>query len=197
MVPRSHMAHSSSSPHAPAPISCALRSTPRRSNHPVERTPHALPALVQHMRVDHGRADVRMPEEFLDRPDIVSRFEQVSRERMPQGMAARRLRDSRASNGVLHRPLHHGLVKMMPPVSAGPRIAVESRRRKHPLPAPFPRGPRILALDTVRQRHATEAPPQIAFMKPPHSLDVRRERPPERRRAASCAGPFRLFRSSR
>jgi hypothetical protein len=45
----------------------------------VERAPHATPALVEHVRIDHRRAHVAMTEELLDRSDIVARFEQVGR----------------------------------------------------------------------------------------------------------------------
>ena len=37
---------------------------------PVEGTVHPLPAAVQHMRVDHRRLDVLVPQQFLHRPDV-------------------------------------------------------------------------------------------------------------------------------
>jgi hypothetical protein len=49
----------------------------------VERAPHAASTLIEHVGVDHRRAHVAMPQELLDRPDVVSRFEQVRRERVP------------------------------------------------------------------------------------------------------------------
>ena len=36
------------------------------------------------MRVDHCGTHIGVAEEFLDRPDIVARFEQVGRERVPE-----------------------------------------------------------------------------------------------------------------
>jgi hypothetical protein len=45
-------------------------------------------SLIHHVRVDHRSIEVFMPEQFLDRPNVVSRFEQVSREAMPEGMTA-------------------------------------------------------------------------------------------------------------
>jgi hypothetical protein len=37
----------------------------------VERAPHPEPAAIQHVRVDHRRADVPVPQQLLDRPDVV------------------------------------------------------------------------------------------------------------------------------
>ena len=47
------------------------------------RTPDASSALVQDMGVDHGGVDVAVPQQFLDRPDIVPFFQEMGSERMP------------------------------------------------------------------------------------------------------------------
>ncbi len=36
-------------------------------------------APIQHMRVDHGRAQIAMAEQLLHRADVVTRFQQVRR----------------------------------------------------------------------------------------------------------------------
>ena len=46
----------------------------------IERTPHAALALVQNVTIGHRRTHIPMPEQLLDRPDVVPAFEQVSRE---------------------------------------------------------------------------------------------------------------------
>ena len=38
----------------------------------IERTPHAPPTSVQHARVNHRRAHIAMPEQFLDRPNVIA-----------------------------------------------------------------------------------------------------------------------------
>src|SRR5574341_1333864 len=38
----------------------------------IERAAHPAPAALQHMRVDHSRTDVLMPQEFLHRPNVVA-----------------------------------------------------------------------------------------------------------------------------
>ena len=45
------------------------------------------PVTIQYVCVDHRALDVLVPQEFLDRSDIVTAFEQVSCERMPESMA--------------------------------------------------------------------------------------------------------------
>ena len=49
---------------------------------PIQGTDHSASAAVQHVRVDHRRADVGVPEQFLNRPDVITRFEQVRGERV-------------------------------------------------------------------------------------------------------------------
>src|SRR5262245_30894094 len=38
----------------------------------IERAAHPAPAALQHIRVDHGRTDVLVPQEFLHRSNIVT-----------------------------------------------------------------------------------------------------------------------------
>jgi len=40
------------------------------------------------MSIDHRGFDVFMPEEFLDRADIIAAFYKMCRERMPESMAS-------------------------------------------------------------------------------------------------------------
>ncbi len=42
------------------------------------------------MRVDHGRSDISVTQQLLNRSDIVAVFQQVGCKRMPQRMTARR-----------------------------------------------------------------------------------------------------------
>ena len=58
----------------------ALPDLPKHSTshgEPIEWAPHAEPAAVEHMRVDH------VPEQFLNRANVEARLEQMRRERMP------------------------------------------------------------------------------------------------------------------
>src|SRR5882672_9399590 len=69
----------------------------------VERAPHAAPALVQHMGVDHRSRDIRMPEQFLHRADVVAGFNEVRGERVAQRVRAHGLGDPRVAARLLQR----------------------------------------------------------------------------------------------
>ena len=47
-----------------------------------------LKAILKHLRIDHRGAHIALPEQFLNRANIVPRLEQMRRDRMPQRMAA-------------------------------------------------------------------------------------------------------------
>src|SRR6266404_9197860 len=46
-------------------------------------------SAIQHVRVDHRGGDVLVAEELLHGPDVVSGFQKMCCERMPERMAAR------------------------------------------------------------------------------------------------------------
>lgn len=74
-------------PEAPVGLVRALTPTPRRLPQPVQRTPHATAAPIQHMRVDHRRTHIPVAKQLLDRPDVIAGLEQMRRKRMPQRVA--------------------------------------------------------------------------------------------------------------
>ena len=43
----------------------------------IERTHDTATTAIEHVRVDHRRADVRMTQQLLHRSDVVPRFEQM------------------------------------------------------------------------------------------------------------------------
>jgi len=53
----------------------------------VEWTAHGDPPAIQHMRIDHRRLHIFVPQPFLHRPDIVALLEQMRGNTVPQGMA--------------------------------------------------------------------------------------------------------------
>ena len=50
----------------------------------IKWTPHPAPATLQHVRVDHGRSDVLVPQEFLHGPNIVTILQQVRSKAVPE-----------------------------------------------------------------------------------------------------------------
>ena len=56
----------------------------RRAEHPVGGAARPGRAAVDDVRVDHRGGDVAVPEEFLNRADVVAVFEEVGRERVTE-----------------------------------------------------------------------------------------------------------------
>ena len=50
---------------------------------PVQRTHHPTRPPIQHMRVDHRRAHIIVPQQLLDGPDITPTLQQMRREAVP------------------------------------------------------------------------------------------------------------------
>jgi hypothetical protein len=50
----------------------------------IERAAYPSPAVPQHVRVDHGRTDVLVPQEFLHRPNIVPVLQQMRGKAVPE-----------------------------------------------------------------------------------------------------------------
>ena len=67
------------------------------------------------MRVNHRRADIPVPKELLNRPDVRPVLQQMRRKRMTERMAGRAFGDLRRGNGAAKRTLHHRLVEVMAP----------------------------------------------------------------------------------
>src|SRR5262245_40832486 len=84
------------------------------TKHPIRRALDSARPSVQDMGVDLRRAHVTVPEQFLNRADIMAVFQQVRGERVTEGVAARRFGDPRATDRVLDRALQHGFVEMVP-----------------------------------------------------------------------------------
>jgi hypothetical protein len=62
------------------------------------------------VRVDHRGLDVGVPQELLNDTDIVSVFEEMGRERMPERVAVDRLLDPCVPDGLRDRPLDNALM---------------------------------------------------------------------------------------
>jgi hypothetical protein len=115
----------------------------------VERAAHALAAAIEHMRIYHGRAHVCVAEQLLDRADVVAIFQQVGREAMPEGVAARGLCDPGALDRALDRPLEAVLRDMVAADLARARVGAALLGRKDILPAPVGRRIGVLARQRV------------------------------------------------
>ena len=82
---------------------------------PIQRTSDTQRPGLEHMRVDHGRTHIGMPEQFLNGADIAAGFQQMSRKAVPERMTADLLRQSGLQHGRPKPFLHRVLMNMMPP----------------------------------------------------------------------------------
>src|SRR5450759_539692 len=113
----------------------------------IERAPNAhRPRAVQDVRVNHRRRHVLVTQQLLDPPNIITRFEQVGGEAVPERVAARRLWDFGIANRLLDGLLDDGFVKMVVAPRSRSRIERKRGRRKYPLPARRPRATRFRAI---------------------------------------------------
>lgn len=59
-----------------------------RAEEPIGWAADSPAAPVEHMGVDHRRADVPVPQKFLDRPDLLAVFQEMRGQGMAQGVRA-------------------------------------------------------------------------------------------------------------
>lgn len=128
------------------------------------------------MGIDHGRADVTVAEQLLDRAHVVAVLEKVNCEGVAQGVTARSLGDAGILKGFLEGPLYDGLMNMMAPAFACALVEVQPLRREHPLPGPVSAGARVLSFEGVRQGHSAQTLPEVSFVKSARPVQVPAQR---------------------
>jgi len=67
----------------PRPRGACPQLDPSAPSSPIRRAPHPQPPPIEHVRIHHRRAHVRMPQQLLHRPDIVPVLQQMGREAVP------------------------------------------------------------------------------------------------------------------
>jgi len=147
----------------PSHVACCLST--------IQRTEHSARATVEDMRVDLCRRNVLVAQQFLHRADVVTHFQQMRRERMPQCMRAQRLEDSGPLARSLQAARQDRVVEMMASLDALARVDGALRGRKHELPAEVARSVRILARQRMRQPCCTEARSDVGGMQQVRAFD--------------------------
>ena len=105
------------------------------------------------MSVDHRCFNIILPRQFLNRADVIAIFEQMSGERMSEGMTRNSFINFRIVNFFLYSSLDKGGSQVMTtflsrfPVSPSPFLG------KNPLPKPISRTPRILFPQSIRYEY--------------------------------------------
>ena len=142
---------------------------------PVRRAAGARGAAVGHMCVDHSRRQVFVPKERLDRTNVTTRLEEVSRKRVAEGVAGGPLGNAGRQHGSADGLLDHGLVQVVP--ASLPRFAVlvEPGGGEHPLPGPRAAGGWELSRQRAGQLDPPGAPGDVGLVLMAHALDVRCE----------------------
>ena len=85
------------------------------------------------MRVDHGRAYIRMPKQLLHTTNVRASFEQMGGERMPERVRCNRLGELCPQRCSSHELLDAVHLQMMPPDLGGLRVLREigAKERVH------------------------------------------------------------------
>src|SRR5262245_59961990 len=109
---------------------------------------------------------------FLNCSYIMTVFQKVRCKRVAQSMAPSRFEDTCLKPRFLESFLYNRFVKMMPPLLSGDPINIMASRGKNPLLSPLFAGAGILSLQSVGQRHTTQAPLEVLLVLPLHSLEV-------------------------
>src|SRR5262249_60263812 len=93
---------------------------------------HAFAALIEHVRVDHGRFHAGVAQQLLNGSDVVSVFKKVRGETVAKGVAARRLGDAGQAASDFDRALNYRIMGGPAMALAGlPIYKMAARRESH------------------------------------------------------------------
>ncbi len=132
--------------------------------------PDAAAPFVQHVRVDHRRLHIDVPEQLLHGSDVVAGHEQVGRERMPEHVARDALGEPGSPTGDDDGPLKQRFVDVMTTLFTGLRVLPPLLLREHELPEPVSIRLRKLPSQGVGEFDSTVAVgkiPLVNRMNPP------------------------------
>ncbi len=123
-----------------------------------------MSAFVQHMSVNHGRIDILVPQQLLNGTNVISVLQQMGRKRMSKSVTANMFNDSGLQTSLSHSTLHKRFVNMMTAFLSCLSIFPPIFLGEHPLPPPFLRRIRILAIQCIRHQDAALPRSYILFM---------------------------------
>lgn len=96
--------------------------TIRRIQLPIQWTFNGHGTFLHDMGVDHGGADILVPEQLLNGADVVTVFKQVGGKAVAKGVAGDRFGNAGQANGPFERPLKGAGVNVRPAFDAAARI---------------------------------------------------------------------------
>ena len=130
----------------------------------IKGTPHSSSAAIDYVSIDHGRADVAVAEQLLDRSDVMACLEKVCSEGVPQGVAGGVFGYARHANRRGEGVLQDRLVQVMASALAGLGVDVVTPGWEDPLPGPLRPRAGILPLKRIRQGNIPKTAPKIGLV---------------------------------
>ena len=106
------------------------------------------------MSVDLGRLHALVPEQFLDRADVIASLEKLSREGMAKRVTRHMLLDARLLDRHFDASAYRRRMKEVAHLDAGPWMPCRPGTGKHPVPGPAERSIWVLRRGRFRQRNA-------------------------------------------
>jgi hypothetical protein len=113
-----------------------------------------------------------MPQQFLDRSNIITILKQMSGEAVPKGVAGHVFGNTGLGHSFFYSPLEDRLVDMMAPLFLCFPIFSAAFLRKDPLPAPICGGVGVFSVKSIRHLNPAPAVSQVLFMDFPGSLKM-------------------------
>jgi|SRR5579871_1362478 len=155
----------------PVDSRCAIESLPLRPSR-VERAEHAQARLGHDVSVNHRRFDVLVREQFLVRAEIVTVFQQVRGERVPEGVTRQVFTDPRHVGCLLDAAVNSAGVGV--PAHAPTRFAIRSDERgaEQKLPPEFPCGPWLFVFQAGRDGCISGTMLHVALVSQPDEFDL-------------------------
>jgi len=132
------------------------------------------------MQVDHGGLNILVAQQFLNRSDVGTGFEEMSRKAVAQRMRNRVLRQTDPINSLLEEIGEIVVTHMMPPRFTAARIDRQALRWENPLPSKLATLVGIFSLECMRQIHFAESAVQITLVQTPNAFNLFNEFLPSR-----------------
>jgi hypothetical protein len=129
---------------------------------------HSFTPFVHDVRVDHGRAHIFVPQQFLDSSYVITGLQKMGCEAVPKGMRASGFGNVSRPNRLLYSTLQSRFVDMVSSDPPGSGIDRAFGGREHILPTLLPASLGILLLQGEGQIHLPQSLPEIFLVE---SLD--------------------------
>ncbi len=170
---------------APQSDSCSLSViNSSGSVNSIQGTSYSRTSPIEDVCVDLGSLHAGMTQQFLHGSNVVSRFQQVRGERVPEDVRCHGLRQTCSNRRHAHRPLNDRRMHVNPVLQTRLYIDEMTRCREHPLPGPTAIGIRVFAGQRVIGRNSScvlrkePADPERVGLRRAHAVVAGSEHPP-------------------